>query len=181
MSKATAPHTRANDFDELLWQISGELAMTPASASLASAPFVDLEPEPEPPTAAEPLGAHHAGRRSDGARGWAAAGLAFVLAAGAFAFGTQASGEGPTATAMNFAHASAEHEFASYSEALLEEMRAPAPVVIPASALPVAAILAQPDVQVDTATPATVTKPRPRSKATPRKRPSPPKVSFDDL
>lgn len=38
---------RSAAFDDLLTQITGELALTPASATWANAPFLDVDPDPE--------------------------------------------------------------------------------------------------------------------------------------
>ena len=48
MTTPLSTQRRSEDFDELLWQIHGELATPAPSASLAAAPFIDLEPEPDP-------------------------------------------------------------------------------------------------------------------------------------
>ncbi len=175
MGRHIHDHSRATAFDDLLSQITGELALTPASRTWVDAPFIDVDPDPETSMAAAPLPQASARARRSPARGWLAGGLALLLAVGGFAMGAVAP-EAPTVEALNLAQVEAESDWTEAAEARLEQMRSPAATVIPAAVLPV----------IPAAAPEPEPEPEPVRKTTTRrttkkKTPAKPKVSFEDL
>jgi hypothetical protein len=171
-------HPRANQrksaaFDDLLWQITGELALTPASASIAGAPFLDLDPEPD----SEPDRSAASARRApdtpagpEFTRWMAGLGAALLVAALGFGVGVQSSTP-DTVPAIELAEL---HE----SGMVMAVMPGP-DLVIPAapeqSSAPPAppAVVAEPEAEKPTPKRRT----RRRPKASPKKQP----VAFEDL
>lgn len=183
MNTPTTHRARAAAFDDLLMQISGELALTPASETLDNAPFLDIEPDPEPQAAAPEVSPTTTAPRRAPARGWAAGGMALVLGLAGFLFGsaTQSQAEREV-VAMNMASAHAERDAEAHHEGLLELRRAQPEAVIPHGPAPLAASLPKaPEPEAEKASETTKKATKPRRKTRAKAKPKKKVVSFEDL
>ena len=180
MPTPTFPHRRADEFEELLWQITGELAMTPASASLANAPFLDVEPDPEEKAEVEvstrtaDVAPELPARRAPIAANWIA-GLAAAALLTLGGFGVGQLTEGPAVVTALELHDQGEHS------GVLAVAHGPSTQIpdapetasaVPASKAPAATVEeAKPEPKP--------TKRRVKRKAKPK--PKAPSVAFEDL
>ena len=181
MAIPTFPQRRADEFEELLWQITGELALTPASASLAGAPFLEVDPDPEPdgPDAVTQT-RRYLSRPFQTPRTLWVAGLAAACLIALTSFGVGQLTTAPAiVTALEMGDQS--DEGAVMAVAHGPSIQIPnAPVREPGSAP------ATPDPEAEAETPEPAPKPKPRPKPKPKKAPAKPKpkasgVAFEDL
>lgn len=176
------PQQAAAAFDELIWSLVGEMAADLPEDSLTNAPFIDLEPDPEPAVVMSE--ASHSARRP-----WISTAITAVLV-GAFGFALGQGGPGSDAEVAMLAPSEMIPEQQFELEDRPRTIYAPAERVTPAHATN-RVIIVDPVIGSEAAEAVEIVEPKVapkktrtkrRSKPTPTKKLAPnPSVSFEDL